>query len=75
MIACDKSLLDEMNSNTVNCLDDIDEIINKKESQLSYLDFMSSFLRNFNFMQDFFSVDEGVLSLENKLLENLSLFD
>lgn len=75
MIACDKSLLDEMNSNTVNCLDDIDEIINKKESQLSYLDFMSSFLRNFNFMQDFFSVDEGVLSMENKLLENLSLFD
>ena len=75
MIACDKSLLDEMNSNTVNCLDDIDEIINKKESQLSYLDFMSSFLRNFNFMQDFFSIDEGVLSLENKLLENLSLFD
>jgi hypothetical protein len=75
MIACDKSLLDEMNSNTVNCLDDIDEIINKKESQLSYLDFMSSFLRNFNFMQDFFSVDEGILSMENKLLENLSLFD
>ena len=75
MIACDKNLLDEMNTNTVNCLDDIDEIINKKESQLSYLDFMSSILRNFNFMQDFFNVDEGVLTVENKLLENLSFFE
>jgi hypothetical protein len=75
LISCDKNLLDELNSNTVNCLDDIDEILNKKECQLSYIDFMNNLMKNYNFFQDFFSVDEGIISTENKLLENISFYD
>ena len=75
LISCDKILIDELNSNTVNCLEDVDEILNKKESQLSYIDFMNNLMKNYNFIQDFFSVDEGILTTENKLLENLTLYD
>ena len=44
MVSCEKSMIDEMNSNTVNFLDDVDEIINKKEALLTYVDFITNFL-------------------------------
>jgi len=64
LITCDNGLLEEYNSNTINFMDDVNEIISKSESEINFIEFMVKCTKNSNLIRNFFEIDENLNKLE-----------
>ena len=74
LITCDTSLLEEYNSNTVNFIDDINEILSKSNKEICFVDFITKCTKNSNLIKTFFEIDEYILKLET-IINQLDKFD
>lgn len=66
-------MTEELNSNTVNFIEDAEQILKKNESQLSLIDYLGALVNNYHFISESFNIDEKALRFEAKITETLNL--
>jgi hypothetical protein len=66
LLSMDEKLIKEHMLNTVTTCEDAQELLNQSSQEISLKLFIEKLLSNYNFIQDFFSLDELVKKIEKK---------